>query len=105
MLAFSVAEAALQSNPNSPLFAGPAKVPSPPKVRLGSIGVENVNWATSEEGRVPTPLGRPMNVEWANGSDAKRGDAAGQGLAQRRGKELWTVIERAKERKSNGAYS
>lgn len=113
MLAFSVAEAALQSNPNSPMFHQLAtKIPTPPKVKVVEAASE---WSVGgEEVVVSTPLtkGALQQQElnrlrrWAspdNGAKKPVGSAISQEtIAQRRNKELWNVIDRAKERKQPG---
>lgn len=93
MLAFSVAESALQSDPNSPMFNMLGKVPSPPRVRANG-------WVP------PVPHAPTVNDRWTTFDDGRRGKftpptSAGASIAQRRGKELWNVAGRAMDRRAN----
>lgn len=82
MLAFSVAEAALSSNPNSPMFdfAGKNRLPTPPAVFPGDT---TDRWDEVQGG-------------WT-----RSGKSGEKSIAERRGRAVWNVLERAKERKLN----
>ena len=76
MLAFSVAEAALSSDPNSPLFLAQTKVAEGPR-----FSRRDEDWDEKFQAGWK---------EWNGGVKT---------VAQRRGKVVWDVLEKAKERK------
>ncbi|WVQ83013.1 hypothetical protein IAT38_005151 [Cryptococcus sp. DSM 104549] len=94
LLAFSVAEAALQPDPNSPSFnLAMGKVPTPPEVlRGGSNWPLQAGFSASDDEW--TGAGAPR---WGRGEEKKAGEG------QRR--PLWDVVERAKERREKDKSS
>jgi hypothetical protein len=114
MLAFSVAEAALQSNPNSPMFHQLAtKIPTPPKVKVVDpasewpimVGEEVMGDNQPVKGALRQQEVNRGQQRWASPEGgAKKPVVAGGSatIAQRRNKELWGVIDRAKERRQTG---
>lgn len=77
MLAFSVAEAALSSNPNSPFFFAEPKVPTAPRF----VPARNESWQDA------------VQADW------REWNGGVKSIAERRGKAVWDVLEKAEERK------
>lgn len=97
LLAFSVAEAALMPDPNSPSFGfNFAAMPSQEDIEVATGKLRELNAAGT--GKVPPSRWSSefdqikSRVPWQSGEPKAT-------IASRRGKPLWDVVERAKERR------
>ena len=87
LLAYSVAEAALQSNPNSPSFGYVLDQPAAPsEIAMFASAQRTKAWVGERSaGDSATPWGEEVTKK--------------TGFGARKGKPLWDVVERAKERR------